>query len=1137
MKKLWLVILAFTFVFALSACEEQTENKDTVKPVITGANSVTINVGTPFDPTDGVEAEDDVDGVLTDQITITGEVDINKPGDYILTYRVKDKSDNEAIAQRVVTVKGLAGFLNGDFSDGLNGWSSWFNQSQGVNVEYSTEDGVAIIDIKEQSVVMDNNWWDVQLSQKTLSLTAFESYTLRFTVSAEANRKMMVQVQGGGLPQKPIGEHMVDVTTEEQIIEIDFYSTETSTAGVELQFAFGTFHKVQGVPLEEQTILGKVYLKNIEIIAGPELENQAPTLNVGPDVLLPVGATNFLVKGGISVKDDRDQLTINDVIFEDISEVPYEIGQPAQKGTYTFRYTVSDSEGLETVATRKLYVADPFDLPSFDVIDEQTNLPVGYETWFEETRGGLTATTANGVVEIEITNIAPTGGNIWENQFKIMNLAAFMGNYQLSFEAKADTARAIVVAMEGNGGVNLENMQVVKNLTTEWQTYTLDFSVNVNATIKNRNLQFWFGSLVNIEGFTTADDILTTLYFRNIDIVKTDEINYGDEVTFDYVQGFWADNATSVSPETDAIHNRYLAVNPLPMGLLPVGSVITVESGYQYRIIFLEKQGDGFKVVKRLDNSTSPYFEITEGFFDMGQYVSFNVSSVPTVDISMRLEEVASKLKIYHPEGTMDNHIDLEFVVSQGHWALDNTQVTSSNKHLSTNPLTPAFYNFDMVLEVGEGYQFAYVTFGFESGVYTVLSVSEYQTEPLWVNESFSEGKELIAFNVTSVDEESDLTVEDFDSIVSMHPNQIPHVDYELTYSSGYYAASATALTPGTDAFSKGFAGTNILSKMYFDDVEAINIKSGYQARFVFFSYDGYGNYKVTRRTDNLTGMIILDEILWAEDQYVAFNISSLPARDLSLELENLPDQFEYTLKDLVFVSGYWNTNQTQVTTGVNYIASSVLPRTVMNAGNTVTIEEGYEGRVIFLNKEGEGYKVMARSDLFTGTLVLTEAAFKNYQYIAFNLSKKPASNIELEIEVVSTKISFGEFTDELVPHVDQTLSFQTGYYEDNKTKITTGDTTFIKGFGVSNVLSIESLADYSSLTIAEGYQVRVVFLGYDHNTYTVMLRSQNLTGTIVLDEAFIGNYEYIAFNISSIPSRDLSGELESLPSLISFNS
>jgi hypothetical protein len=51
------------------------------------------------------------------------------------------------------------------------------------------------------------------------------------------------------------------------------------------------------------------------------------------------------------------------------------------------------------------------------------------------------------------------------------------------------------------------------------------------------------------------------------------------------------------------------------------------------------------------------------------------------------------------------------------------------------------------------------------------------------------------------------------------------------------------------------------------------------------------------------------------------------------------------------------------------------------------------------------------------------------------------------------------------------------------------------------------------------------------------MLRSQNLTGTIVLDEAFIGNYEYIAFNISSVPSRDLSTELESLPALITFNS
>ncbi|PKK96171.1 MAG: hypothetical protein CVV58_07750, partial [Tenericutes bacterium HGW-Tenericutes-3] len=359
------------------------------------------------------------------------------------------------------------------------------------------------------------------------------------------------------------------------------------------------------VPVIEQTVLGEVYISDVQIIAGPELENQAPTLTATTNILLPVGATSFLVKGGLTVGDDRDSLTLDDVTYTDTSAVPFVIGSPAVKGTYTFEYSVTDSDGATTTATRTLYVADPFEVPGFDNVDAVTGVPVGWTAWHEDTRGGFNISTTDSVVEIEITHIDSVDGNMWENQFKLTDLAAFAGEYRITFQAKADVARSIVVAMEGNGGVGLENISFNQALTTEWNTYTYDFSVNVDATIKNRNLQFWFGSLHNREGFTAADDILTTLYFKNISIAKTADIDYGDELAFTYQQGFYSDGATSVSPETDALYNRYAVVTPIPKGLLPVGSSIMIEEGYQYRVIFLEKTADGFRVVHRNDNSSA----------------------------------------------------------------------------------------------------------------------------------------------------------------------------------------------------------------------------------------------------------------------------------------------------------------------------------------------------------------------------------------------------------------------------------------------------------------------------------------------------------------------------------------------------
>jgi len=78
---------------------------DTTAPVITllGSNPMEQEVGSVFaDP--GATALDAVDGNLTAQITVSGTVNTNKVGTYMLTYQVSDLSGNMASETRTVNV-------------------------------------------------------------------------------------------------------------------------------------------------------------------------------------------------------------------------------------------------------------------------------------------------------------------------------------------------------------------------------------------------------------------------------------------------------------------------------------------------------------------------------------------------------------------------------------------------------------------------------------------------------------------------------------------------------------------------------------------------------------------------------------------------------------------------------------------------------------------------------------------------------------------------------------------------------------------------------------------------------------------------------------------------------------------------
>jgi len=527
MKKVFTLLMVLLLGLGLVACKNNEGDEDEAKaPVLNGVEAVEIMVGETFDPKAGVTATDEVDGDLTSAIVITGTVDVNKAGEYELTYTVTNSAEKVTSKRRVVTVKGLGGLVNGDFSDGLNGWTTWYDDSKGYDVEYGVEDGKAVIDIKEVDE-NDNQWWAIQLAFKQIELEAFESYKLIFTVSAENERYINYQIQGGNIPGgKAFGEKNAFIINDTpQTIEKEFF-VKGDAEGAELQFAFGNFTlDMYGEDINEELgkVAGKVFISNVQIVAGPELENQAPELTATDVYLLP-GEESFLILQGVTVSDDRDQLTLEDITYTDVSEGEA-FKLPAVAGVYKIEYKVEDSEGLEATVIRTITVAQPWDRPMDMLVTGYGSWGIENDAdgWFvrdvdkTEEDGRIAVTEAEGVTSVEIKEIP---ADDYMTMLGISKINLLPGKYTVTFDVKADDARLLRIALEQAG---LDNGYIDYEVTTDWEEVTIEY--NVGSIQNGKIFQFMFGSLTTDRPGAPANeasaDILTTIHFRNFAVTYT----------------------------------------------------------------------------------------------------------------------------------------------------------------------------------------------------------------------------------------------------------------------------------------------------------------------------------------------------------------------------------------------------------------------------------------------------------------------------------------------------------------------------------------------------------------------------------------------------------------------------------------
>ena len=80
------------------------EDKDPPKIELKGGNTINIYTGNNYNEP-GFSAKDNCDGDITSKVEISGKVNTNVVGTYIINYKVKDSSNNETIIKRTIIVK------------------------------------------------------------------------------------------------------------------------------------------------------------------------------------------------------------------------------------------------------------------------------------------------------------------------------------------------------------------------------------------------------------------------------------------------------------------------------------------------------------------------------------------------------------------------------------------------------------------------------------------------------------------------------------------------------------------------------------------------------------------------------------------------------------------------------------------------------------------------------------------------------------------------------------------------------------------------------------------------------------------------------------------------------------------------
>jgi len=446
---------------------------DTTAPVITLLGSTTVNheQGTAYSDA-GASATDNTDGNITANITVSGFVDANASGTYILSYNVSDAASNNAVTvtrtinvtDTTIPVLSLVG------ADPLNHEQGTPYADPGATASDSVDGDITA------NIVMTG----------TVNSNAGGSYTLTYNVSDAANNAATT-----------ITRNVIVADTTVPTITLTGNSTINHEQGTAYTDAGASgFDSVDGDLTASINVTGSVNVNvggtytltyNLSDAAG----NTAITVTrdvIVADTIIPaiILTGNAIVNheqgvayadAGASAADNLDgDISANIVItgFVDVN-LP---------GTYTLSYNVNDAAGnAATTVTRDIVIADT----TIPVITLSGNASAAVEQGSSYTDAGATATdnvdgnlTASIVVSGDTVNVNIAG--VYVIRYDVSDAATNSATQVTRTVTVADTTLP-VITLAGSAIVSQPQGATYTDAgSTASDTVDGDISVNVVMT-------------------------------------------------------------------------------------------------------------------------------------------------------------------------------------------------------------------------------------------------------------------------------------------------------------------------------------------------------------------------------------------------------------------------------------------------------------------------------------------------------------------------------------------------------------------------------------------------------------------------------------------------------------------------------
>ena len=471
--------------------------KSNEKPVIKGADNITIKVGDTFNPLDGVSATDTEDGTISN-IEVEGKVNTSEVGEYTLTYKVTDTDNNVTTVERVVTVRSnskpvIKGADNITIKVG-----DTFNPLDGVTAT-DTEDGT-ISNIEVTGSVNTSEVGEYTLTYKVTDNDG-NITTVERIVIVKSNSKPITP------PNTPPNIESTKPTEFEEIVGLNRFETATkisskwnSAENVVITNAYSIVDSLSATPFASskdapillsdkdnltditKNELKRLKTKNVYLIGGYSVLNdniEKELKNIGINVVRIAGKTRFETSIEIAKYMTKDKKVSNIVIANGIRGLADAVTISPVASEKNMPIILSDIDklpsGLDFIKEQnidKTYIiggthnisenlSKEIDNITGDVVRvygedrDKTNIKV-IETFYDTDKLNNIFVSKNGITkDIDLIDSLAVGSLASKEKSPILLVGNKLKEYQKNFIKKVKALK--ITKVGGNGNENAMN--------------------------------------------------------------------------------------------------------------------------------------------------------------------------------------------------------------------------------------------------------------------------------------------------------------------------------------------------------------------------------------------------------------------------------------------------------------------------------------------------------------------------------------------------------------------------------------------------------------------------------------------------------------------------------------------------------